>query len=665
MNPQLYKTFLNQLDAFLDGTVVDENQSAREMTRFIIKNNRHYAEQCNTLIHRFKSEGVFVRKLRLMYLIDSLIKSDETGDYARMFTLYLYDFYCELFTNADKVVQMRLFKIYYTWKYLVDKEVLERINRKLNLRNGMIPIMEQVEPGKLAQYEKYIESQRIERENRLRKKNEEEDVSPQRKEFSDGEEGSKKEVKVERSRNVNNSSNNDQMEQVKNYMKMLQMQSEKEKEKEREEDIKKKSYGSKSLKARKIMKNVNTTTTSASAVTMTSNGNSNKHAMLAKTQNTSNNNNQYIGRKRTSSPLSSHSHHSHHSHHASSHSSHSGNQSDLNTLNTNNTNNSNNMNNNNNNNGTAAHIFNSLIPNIHPSLFQNIPQNQLQTLLKYIPLNNLLSQQQQHPSIQQHLPPRMPHSLPTTTTLHPNALQSQFDLILTDHCINSKHLLNTSKPFFSSLSLFFSDTTKHLTLPSTLTGEALFASTSLYENIHKQVYTSLFEKLRNVCNVCGFHSKIYAKYVEHLDTHFHYNYLKHTSKNKVLNRKEGCTKASWISGTYLRVKDTYLLDSILYYKNDAERPQSGMNVSKIKEVKDDNEELIAPVGKKEDEVCGYCGEEFKRKFVEKYWYWFYVNVVVVMKSEEGKERMLVHEKCFEEYKEMVRCGIGEDKEGEE
>jgi hypothetical protein len=90
-----------------------------------------------------------------------------------------------------------------------------------------------------------------------------------------------------------------------------------------------------------------------------------------------------------------------------------------------------------------------------------------------------------------------------------------------------------------------------------------------------------------------------------------------------------------------------------------------MNVSKIKEVKDDNEELIAPVGKKEDEVCGYCGEEFKRKFVEKYWYWFYVNVVVVMKSEEGKERMLVHEKCFEEYKEMVRCGIGEDKEGEE
>ena len=657
MNPQLYETFLTKLDAFLNGTVIDENQAAREMTRFIIKNNRHYAEQCNTLIHRFKSEGMFVRKLRLMYLIDSLIKSDETGDYARMFTLYLYDFYCELFTNADKVVQMRLFKIYYTWKYLVDKDVLEKINRKLNLRNGMIPIMEQVEPGKLAQYEKYIESQRIERENRLRKKNEEEDVSPQRKEFSDGEEGNKKEVnvgnvnvKAERGRNVNsNNSNNDQMEQVRNYMKMLQSQMQSEKEKE--EDMKKKNYGSKSIKARKVMKNVTT-------------NNSGKHVMLAKTQNTNSNvnSNQYIGRKRTSSPLSSHSHHSHHSHHASSHSSHSGNQTELNALNTNNSNN-----NTSGNNGTAAHIFNSLIPNIHPSLFQNIPQNQLQTLLKYIPLSNLLSQQQQqHPSIQQHPPPRMPHSIPTTatTTLHNNALQSQFDLILTDHCVNSKHLLNTSKPFFSSLSLFFSDTTKHLTLPSTLTGEALFASTSLYENIHKQVYSSLFEKLRNVCNVCGFHSKIYAKYVEHLDTHFHYNYLKHTSKNKVLNRKEGCTKASWISGTYLRVKDTYLLDSILYYKNDAERPQSGMNVSKIKEVKDDNEELIAPVGKKEDEVCGYCGEEFKRKFIEKYWYWFYVNVVVVMKNEEGKERMLVHEKCFEEYKEMVRCGIEEDKEGE-
>ncbi len=181
--------------------------------------------------------------------------------------------------------------------------------------------------------------------------------------------------------------------------------------------------------------------------------------------------------------------------------------------------------------------------------------------------------------------------------------------------------------------------------------------------------------------MCGFRTKIYTKFVEHLDIHFYMNYIKRNSQKKVLYRRESSDKHSWIKGltqtTDISITDhsdsftqaSYMLNAVVFYQNDNYQLVSNKKISKISDNPEDNEQLIFPVQPDEEANCVYCGEEFKKKYMQKFHYWFYVNVVK-LSSEEIKNYkeiansldhnqlkngyVLIHETCIEEFLNMVK-----------
>jgi hypothetical protein len=186
-----------------------------------------------------------------------------------------------------------------------------------------------------------------------------------------------------------------------------------------------------------------------------------------------------------------------------------------------------------------------------------------------------------------------------------------------------------------------------------------YSERDVFKNLQRRTIDSLYKDLNNTCAMCGFRTKLYDKYVEHLDIHFHINYIKRNSTKKVFCRKEGISKSDWMDNT------PSTINSVLYYQND---PDMLLNSNLLAKNMTNNEENIGsifPVQKRELK-CVYCGEEFKKKYIEKYHYWFYLNVlkfemddftnykdILKLMDVDDKEYFLIHDSCKEDFLNVI------------
>jgi hypothetical protein len=313
----------------------------------------------------------------------------------------------------------------------------------------------------------------------------------------------------------------------------------------------------------------------------------------------------------------------------------------------------------------------------------------------------------QYPLIQNNIPLVNTSNLPQ---------QNNQDLLssLTEFISKSNTQLDENIPFFSSIAELFNQTL----FESGILKESIkenprefnsefdilkikdFNSKDSYRDLYSKSLDSLYSELKNCCTLCGFRTKYYIKYVQHFDIHFHINYIKRNSGSKVLYRKEAPSKNSWITNSnnllinqpvdqnknsvFNTIKYnngsnfSYMLNAVLYYQHDSEQILGANKTSKINENNEDNynEQLIYPIQTNMERKCVYCNEEFKKKYIYKFHYWFYINVVRFSKDEvsavvpveilntilqEEQDHLLIHESCIEEFLSLLKTQKTEGK----
>jgi hypothetical protein len=236
-----------------------------------------------------------------------------------------------------------------------------------------------------------------------------------------------------------------------------------------------------------------------------------------------------------------------------------------------------------------------------------------------------------------------------TVTPKPSTILNE----ITTFIENSNKPLNENLPLFQSISQFFAMSIQNplnqlgLKTPLYLLKINDFNEREPYQRYLKASIDNLYE-IRKSCSICGFRTNLSYKFKEHLDIHFHINYIKRNSQKKVLYRKESMSKDSWVNTTSCTQNGigntNSTINSVLYYLNDTEHVlQTGSN-NKTTESQQENERFLYPVDHKLEAKCAYCNEAFRKRYINKFHYWFYLNVVKIDGSEQ-----LVHENCLEEY----------------
>lgn len=225
---------------------------------------------------------------------------------------------------------------------------------------------------------------------------------------------------------------------------------------------------------------------------------------------------------------------------------------------------------------------------------------------------------------------------------------------LTNFISKSNVSLNPKMAFFSGLAKWFYDSilednplndiqkenTKIKTIYDLIKIKD-FTEKESYKDLFKRVFNSFYSDVKNNCAVCGFRTSQYKRFVEHLDIHFHINFIKKNSQKKDLYRRESLSKNSWITNTdsnlnlgssnnlNLNKKENLnsltTLNSVLYYLTDSEIHLNSNKNNLGPNEGENNENMIFPV-QKEELKCIYCKEDFKKKYFNKYHFWFYINV---------------------------------------
>ena len=585
------KNSFNKYISLYEGLIIlennyDESYLIQRIMEIATKNKEYTNDFYKIIITHLKNDGI-KHKLKLFNIIDSLFKSDVGEYYIDKLNKYIYENFKECFTMSDLEDRILLFKIFYTWKYLLPRNLLEKINEDLRLDEFKKMFMK-LYPGKIEKYDQYNENMRLKCE---KKKNNKNNImnNTNNNNINDTTFNSSRNNNINYQKNINIKDNNNN-----NISKKIMINNTKSKNKKTSNKImignKRKSSHEKSTDGGKL-----------------------STSQIKDLHNPISNNINSINNKQSEKVNE--------------------------IINANNgVNNINNMNNNNNelisnqsnpNNyalnillqsGSGLNISN--LPNL-----QNInilPQNQQQLLY----LLNMLAGS---------------NSLFNSS----NQKASLNEICLFNFLQNTKTKLNTNFRFFSSLAKYYNEVlSKGDMIDIKSNYEDIYNNNNEeYKNIRQKMDLKLFKDIsKNICAICGFRTLFYNNLIEHLDIHFNMNYLKMEGKN--LFRKIGHNRNNWISGENivnknLKNKVGYTLGNLLYYKN-----MMNNNLIKINnEHEEDNEEFMYPIYEDIKEKCNYCGDEFKKVFSTKYNFWFYYKVVEI---KEEKKRNLVHQTCYDE-----------------
>ena len=579
----------------------DEQYLRAKIVEIAIR-NRNFIDEFSKIIigHLNKDDTKF--KCRLFDIIDLLFKEQPTAkDYISKLSGHLYKSFKECFTWSEFEDRVLLFKIFYTWIYLIPHEIFKKIKEDNKIDDFKEMFIKKF-PGKIEKYDEYNEKIRF---NLLNSKNNNNASGNNRHEQT-----SKKEIKINlnKSNNSNNTNNNNSHKnntnQVNNKTIII--------EKKFEEDnfLNNNTNGNQpnininpKIKSKKEVKMTRKKRKSSHEKSNEGNISTNKKKSIEQMKNIINQNVNNPSFININNPISL-------------------NENDI--LSTQNPLN----------NTTALNrIFGAGLN--YPNLFM---QNQQQ-------IQQQENQQQQQHQQQQQLLNILAMMNQQALLQNPNPNQISFrEYQIFLFISNTNIKLNTNLRFFSSVAKYYNDSLEEDNkIDIKCKYEDIYFNKE-YQAIKEKVDAKLFNDIKkNVCAICGFRTLFYNNLTEHLDIHFNINYLQIEGKN--LFRKIGHNRSNWITGDTnsknAKNKVGHTLGNLLYYKN-----MMYNTLIKIKnEQEEDNEELMYPVDEEVREVCYYCGDEFKKVFSTKYHYWFYNKVVQIR---EDKKKNLVHQSCYDE-----------------
>ena len=592
--------FNKYISIYIGSDTQNQNYNDDYLRNKIIKiaydNKAHYIELSKIIINLLNKVNTDC-KIRLFDIIDFLFKS-EAGDYVSQLTNYLYDNFKECFLSSETLDErILLFRMFYTWKYIVPKNITDKIRKDLNM-DDIREICQKNYPDKLKKCEEFNESLK------------------------------KKLIKKNNANNANNNSNinikkefkedkntKDNKIQIDKKIKILEEKEIKNNNKNNMIGKKRGSSNDKSSDANSITKKKPKIKTDNKKVYPS---NFNLPNIPVPNQNT-HINNQIVLPSNINNNINI-------------------NNNMNNNINMNNNNNMNNiiMNNNinipqipiipqtQNNINNPNNIFINNNPNTIPNIINqnNTQQNVAQAIMNII--RNF-----------------------SNTKLQQGISTIEFVIF---HFISESNIkIDQNLRFFSSLAKFFNESVKNKdTVFVKCEYEDIYKNPE-YQQILQNVNNSLFNNIKkNICAICGFRTLYYNKLTEHLDIHFNINYLEKEGKN--LFRKKGNNRNNWINGDNNINKNTknylneirYTLNNLLYYKNMINNQLVAINNLQQEE---ENEDFIYPIDDNNIRNCELCGDEFKKIFSTKYSYWFYTEIV---KVKDEKTKLIVHKTCYDE-----------------
>ena len=165
------KKELDDLIKLYQGVIVTDNpniEPLKEIMNIIIENRNMRNEFCKIIKEHLKNDDTKF-KIRLFHIIDSLFKSEVGDIYIKNLSEYLYDNFKECFTIGDFDDRVLLFKIFYTWKYIIPNDLYELIKNDLKLDDFKAIFMKKY-PGKIKKYDDYNDNMRLTFEAKNKKK---------------------------------------------------------------------------------------------------------------------------------------------------------------------------------------------------------------------------------------------------------------------------------------------------------------------------------------------------------------------------------------------------------------------------------------------------------------------------------------------------------------
>ena len=139
------KKELDDLIKLYQGVIVTDNpniEPLKEIMNIIIENRNMRNEFCKIIKEHLKNDDTKF-KIRLFHIIDSLFKSEVGDIYIKNLSEYLYDNFKECFTIGDFDDRVLLFKIFYTWKYIIPNDLYELIKNDQKLDDFKAIFMKQ------------------------------------------------------------------------------------------------------------------------------------------------------------------------------------------------------------------------------------------------------------------------------------------------------------------------------------------------------------------------------------------------------------------------------------------------------------------------------------------------------------------------------------------
>jgi len=630
------KNAFNKYISIYEGLLVveknyDDNYLLSRIGEIALNNKRYTKDLYKIIVDHLKKDD-YKCKVKLFNIIDYLFKS-VGGEYIDKLNKYLFEPFKECFTKCEKEERILLFKIFYTWKYLLPQNVLDKI-REDNQIDDFKQMFIKDNPGKIEKYDQYNEKMKLKKIEQMNNNNNNHNIINN---FNN----SKNNNNINLSKNKNNNNNNNNQN---NNKKIIL-------EKKFKEDIYQNQNNNniKDNNSSIIPKNLMINTTKSKTKK------SSNKTMLTKKRKSSH-------EKSTDGNISTNKNKVIHNP--------ANNKINININHQQNDNpnkiNNSNINNIISNNELISNLSNiSNIPlnilfqsgGLNLTNLQNIQNMQnlqnIQSLQNLQNINNiqnnitnLLSQNQQPQQlIKNIILNMMANNNPFNSSNQNQVKPSIIEYNLFNFLQNTNTKLDTNLRFFSSLAKYYNEVLLKRDMIDLKCKYEDIYNNDEYKDIRQKVDTKLFKDIKkNICAICGFRTLFYNKLIEHLDIHFNINYLKMEGKN--LFRKKGHNRNNWITGENsnnknIKNKVGYTLGNLLYYKN-----MMNNNLIKISnEQEEDNEEFMYPIDEENKEICYYCGDEFKKVFSTKYHYWFYYKVVQIR---EEKKKILVHQSCYDE-----------------
>jgi hypothetical protein len=154
---EIIKNRFDKLIQIYQGIITDntEIEPLKEIMNIVLEHRDNSSDFCKIIKKHLKKEDTPLPfKSRIFHIIDSLFKSDAAEYYIKHLSKYLYDTIKECFTFGNIDDRVLLFKIFYTWKYIIPSNLFQKIYTDLKI-DDFKEYFNKNYPGKIEKYDEY------------------------------------------------------------------------------------------------------------------------------------------------------------------------------------------------------------------------------------------------------------------------------------------------------------------------------------------------------------------------------------------------------------------------------------------------------------------------------------------------------------------------------